>query len=628
MYVVEVIPFIRGSAIESLTYYASSPIPEGSVVTVPVRSKEVSGMVASCQPVSAAKAAIRAATFSLRKLPSDIAYTALPPALIETATRLTTTTPTTVGAALFALLPPEVRDGTQVLHTDTGGRSGELLPAPAVSVLQDLTDERYRVYRSHIREAFAHRGSVLFLVPTSADVDRVLEELARGIEDRIAVFSPRYGAKKIERAYESLHDLSRAKLIIATPRHAFIDRHDLTTVIIDQSRSPYYKSKVRPYFDTREVMKTVASVTGRSILLGDILPSAEDEHARRQDRYQTADEHPKRLTFVSAFKVVKQNERPTAEAPFQLFSKQLIHAIETVAEKRTNLLLLAARRGLAPVVVCIDCGHIFRCPDSGTPYSLIKTVRDGAEERWFVSSTSGRRVRAADTCTSCGSWRLTERGIGIQQIEAELKKRFPDLPVVLFDHTTATTYKKAQNLIHTFYSTKGAVLLATPMALPYLYENVEHTAIVSLDAARAMHTWRADEELFALLLTLRERTNGIVYVQTRTDPDRILEHATRGLVEQFYNDELELRQALSYPPYSVFVHLSYTDTKEKIAEIESVIAETVRPHKPQFYTAGEQNMRNALLRIPRSGWPDASLMNRLRTLPPSVRIEIYPHKIV
>ena len=104
-----------------------------------------------------------------------------------------------------------------------------------MSVLQDLTDERYRVYRSHIREAFAHRGSVLFLVPTSADVDRVLEELARGIEDRIAVFSPRYGAKKIERAYESLHDLSRAKLIIATPRHAFIDRHDLTTVIIDQS---------------------------------------------------------------------------------------------------------------------------------------------------------------------------------------------------------------------------------------------------------------------------------------------------------------------------------------------------------------------------------------------------------
>lgn len=623
-------PFIRGSQIDTLSYYVGSPYEAGTIITIPVRKKEARGMVTSCKPVSAAKTAIRTATFSLRKLPDQPDSKKLPDALMKTVERLLTRTPTTTGAALYALLPPEVRDGTQTLHADDCEVSNT--DAATVSVLQALTEERYRVYRSQIREAFAHRGSVLFVVPTSADVERACEELSRGIADRIVVFSPRFGVKKLERSYESLGDVRHAKLIITTPRHAFIDRHDLTTIIVEQSRSPYYKSKVRPYFDMSEVLKELAGVTNRTLLLGDILPHAEDEHARRSDRYLTEDEHPKRLTFGSAFKVIVQNEKPSAEAPFQLFSKQLKNTLSKLVGDRANMFLLAARRGLAPVVVCIDCGHIFRCPDSGTPYSLLKTKQSGTEERWFLSSTSGKRVRAPDTCTECGSWRLAERGIGIQQIEEELKKLFPDLPVILFDHTTATTYKKARTLITTFYDTKGAVLLGTQMAVPYLDTPVTYSAVTSLDATRAIPTWRADEELLALLLTLRERTSEIVYVQSRTEPDTLIDYATRGLVDQFYTDEIELRRALSYPPFATFILLGYTGTREQLGEQEELITKTLTPTKVQHYTAatGTSGLltRNALIRMPNGTWPDPELLLRLRSLPPNIRIEIDPHRIV
>ncbi len=61
----------------------------------------------------------------------------------------------------------------------------------------------------------------------------------------------------------------------------------------------------------------------------------------------------------------------------------------------------------------MDCAHIFRSPQSGAPYSLVRTYKGDTEERWFVCGASGERVRAADTCSQCGSWRLKERGIGV-----------------------------------------------------------------------------------------------------------------------------------------------------------------------------------------------------------------------
>ncbi|MFM2423880.1 MAG: hypothetical protein RLZZ70_267, partial [Candidatus Parcubacteria bacterium] len=64
MYVVEVIPLVRGVQIESLTYFSSVSYPLGTIVTIPVRGKTVSGVVVGANPVSNAKTALKAATFS------------------------------------------------------------------------------------------------------------------------------------------------------------------------------------------------------------------------------------------------------------------------------------------------------------------------------------------------------------------------------------------------------------------------------------------------------------------------------------------------------------------------------------------------------------------------------------
>jgi len=628
MNLIEVIPLVRGTHLETLSYYTTQTLSPGQIVQVPIRKGVKPALVTSCQPASGAKAALRAATFTLKKLPAQTVLGTLPASVIALAKTLTVTVPAELGAILHALLPKEIREG-QVLPAVATPPS-KPNPKSEVSMLIGDYADRFRSYRSAIRETFAHRGSVLFVVPTTADVTRAKDNLQTGIENRVVTFTPTLNKKKLAVAYEQFVDYTTAKLIITTPAHACLDRHDLTLVIVEQTRSRAYKSRFRPYLDAREVIKIHARLTGRKVLLGDLLPRAEDEWLRREEGYLTEGDAPKRLTLPSKLKVVTVPQEKTGR--FELFLPPVMAELNNLTRKRKQMFIYAARRGLAPVVACLDCGYVFRCPVSGAPYSLLKTGSGSDERRWFVASASGRRTRAADVCANCGSWRLREKGIGIQHIATTLTKEFPNLPVILFDHTTVANPRQATRLMSTFYKTKGAILLGTAMALPFIDKPVAYSLITSLDAARSVPTWRAEEELFDLLLTLREKTSEVCYLQTRQEPDEVIQLATQGQLEAFCAQELRLRKTLGYPPFQVLVHLTLQGQRAAVANLEQVVASVLHTWQPHFYnaptTTDAKTTRYGLIKIPRKTWPPKTLITQLKSLPPAVRVEINPDRIV
>lgn len=630
MFVIEVIPLIKGTKIDTLSYYSTTNYGVGAFISVPIRGKNHPAIVTNTKSVSEQKTTLKNANFTLRKLPEQKSDTKVPESLKQTAEKLATLYPTSVGSILYQLLPPDVRLGTYQFPTvSTLIAKEDTTPY----LLTAAVKERYVSYRSHVRSILARRGSVVFVVPTSADVNYAVANLTQGIEDRVVVFSPSQTKREREQAYEAYEDTSLAKLIITTPSHAYLDRVDLLSIVIEQSASDYYQSNTRPYIDHKTALLTYAKTTGRSCILGDVVPRTEDEYLRREDIYNTYNDTTKRIAFSAPLTIIEQKDRSTPDVPFALFSKELIARVNTILESKGRVFLYGARRGLAPVVTCIDCGHIFRCPDSQTPYSLIKTISPtGNEERWFLSSTSGRRIRAADTCPTCGSWRLKTRGIGIQHVFDDAHNYFGKAKILLLDHTTATTRKKAEKIMDEFYSSRSVILVGTQMALPYLQrEGVDLSAVISLDATRANPTWRADENVFRLLLELRERSNHEVMIQTRTTPDSVLNNATHGSLELFYNEEIELRMSLSYPPFSTFMLLSWVGTKDSVTETENGLKHLLDGFKGSYYSnpasTKDKTLRHALFRLNKTE-DIKSFIEKVRLVPPYIKIERNPNRIV
>jgi primosomal protein N' (replication factor Y) (superfamily II helicase) len=629
MFVIEVIPLKRGIHIESLTYFSGERYEPGTILSIPVKNRIEHGVVASVTEASKSKTALRAATFSLRKLPQQSTVYTLSPAFMKTVDALADDYACQKGAIIYQLLPPEVREGKIPLPRS---HTMNIMPTEVPEVLQGTTAARDLAYRSLVREAFAHAASTLIVAPSSVEALHLGSALTTGIEDRLIVLSSGLTPKGLKSAYQKLEDFEKPKLIIATPQYSVVERHDITTVIVENSRSGNYIERSRPYLDYRIVLRTHAKYAGRRLIFGDLFPRTEEEVLRRRDIYGTYDEMPKRIMLPGKLSVMQINDKPDGSTPFALFSPKVLSAIEKTRKEKGRTLLYAARRGLSPVVTCMDCGYIFRSPESGAPYSLVRFNKGEAEERWFVCPVSGHKERAADVCPACGSWRLRERGIGIQHVHDELKKKLPDAHVILFDHTTASTLKKAQFLADTFYETKGSLLLATQMVLPHL-ENEIHTSIVTnMDAVRATPTWRQEEETLALLFRLREVTSGTVYVQTRNEPDELLEFAKTGMLERFYDAEIALREQFAYPPFSRFIHLTWQGPKETVDAIHQDVEALLAPWKPLFYkappSASPTMIEYALIRCPEKEWPNQKLTESLRRLHPAVRLMMNPDRIV
>lgn len=629
MFVITVIPLKKGIGLDTLTYFASQQYAEGSIVTVPIRNSNVLGLVTESNEVSAAKTALRAATFSLRRLPHQENPGVLGKAYIQTAQDLSRYYASSMGTILYNLLPPPIRNGEIPLpHTH---QLPEAHPLPP-EILHAHRKERYLAYRSLVRETFAHSGSVLIVVPSSVDAVGLREALDQGIAERVVLLTTALTSSELKKSYAALEDFSKTKLIIATPSHSLIERHDITLVIVENARSSYYKELVRPYIDYRDVLATHAKYSGRRLLFADLLPRTEEEDLRRSEKYHTFGETPKRLELQGKLEIINVTRAPDAKEPFKIFSDTVINAIKETKKKRGRIFLFAARRGLAPLVACVDCGYIFRSKESGAPYSLIRTTKNGVEERWFVCGASGERIPAAHTCSACGSWRLREQGIGIQQVYDELHKILPTIPIVLFDHITARTYKKAAFLAETFYKTQGVILLGTHMSLPYLTKDVDLSVVVNMDALLATPTWRLEEENLALLLRLREVTKGTVLVQTRAPETDVLTHAKHATVESFYTEELALRKTFNYPPYATFIHLTWQGTPEVVKDIESQIVASFTEFNISIYqnptSTNEAPMMYGLMRVPRGEWPNMKLVALIRALPPTVRVIINPDKIV
>ena len=635
MHVLEVIPVRRGMSRESLSYFSNTPYERGTVLSIPLRNGVVSGVVIECTEASTAKTALRAATFSLRKVPAQDNIEILPRSILKTVDHLAAYHAASPGAVLFSLLPQNV-----LRNPEEGIISLRHPPSDEQEhvhrVLQKTTEERYVYYQSIVREAFAGRASVVLVAPTIADIHYAKEVLGGGIKEHVITFYGALGTKALSAAYERLHDVSHPKLIIATPQYGILERNDISTVILEHSRGKGYHGQHRPYLDFKKAFLTHSALLNRKVVSGDTLISTEDEWQIREKFAESFDEHTKRIDLPGKLDILEVADKPDGSTPFYLFSKKLLKAIKTALDKKENIFLFAARRGLAPIVACGDCSHILRAPESGAPLSLHRKIQNGKEERWLFCSVSGYRERAPDLCPVCGSWRLKERGIGIQYVYDELKKHIKENKIVLFDHTTANTPKKAEELQTKFYDTKGCILLGTALALPYLKKPVAFSAITSMDALRAIPTWRGQEEMLAAVLSLREATRGTVLVQTRGGDNVILEYAKKGSVASFYDDELHVREQYNYPPYTTFIHLTWQGSKKAVDGTTKTVKSLFSDDGIALYGLpstgstedGEKVSRQGLIRVSAHLWPHEYIIEKIKMLPPSVRVIINPDRII
>src|ERR687894_1001730 len=174
------------------------------------------------------------------------------------------------------------------------------------------------------------------------------------------------------------------------------------------------------------------------------------------------------------------------------------------------------------------------------------------------------RARAPDACPACRGEFMFFVGEGTEQIEEILQTRFPSLRIARLDRDTTARRSTYEQAILRFGAGELDMLVGTQMiAKGHDFHNVTLVGVVSVDAGLAMPDFRSAERAFQLITQVAGRAGrgelpGRVLIQTYHPHHYALRHACAQDFEGFFEEEINYRRSLSYPPFvtlaSLLVH--------------------------------------------------------------------------
>lgn len=635
MNIIEVIPISRGIGTDTLSYFTSLELPLGALVDVPLRSKKIHGIVISSRKAEDMKGEIKSAGYALKKIDKIKSSEFFSKAFMEMVQEAADYYATSVGAIIDVLVPEYILKNIGKLKAEPkkDAEQIELKTVREKYVVQGDDEERYSTWKSLIRQEFAKKRSLFFLMPTIEDTERAFQLLEKGIEGYAFMLHGSLTPKTIIEKWNSILKEEHPIVIVATGGFLSFPRTDIETIIVERESSKAYKTPRRPFLDVRHIAETLADRRGIKIFYADNFLRVETLWREHEGELVQASPFKFRSLSTAGDTLVDMKAYKTPNASFKILSDDVEKLINHTKNESEQMVILATRRGVAPTTVCGDCQNIVTCNNCSSPVVLHSSKQKDSEKSYFLCHRCGERRSTEEYCKICGSWKLGVVGIGIDLVVQKIKDKFPDISVFKIDSDTAKEEKDLGLIVQKFRAKPGSILIGTEMMLQYLHEKVENSAIISLDSLFALPDFRIQEKILYMLIRIRTLTTKQFIVQTRKSDEKVFEYGLKGNMSDFYRGAIAEREKFKYPPFTTLIKITLEGKKEKIIKEMEEVQNILDPYEVEVFPAFTHTVRgnfvlHGLLRLPREKWPDSDILGKLRSLSPAVIVKVDPETLL
>ena len=356
------------------------------------------------------------------------------------------------------------------------------------------------------------------------------------------------------------------RVVIGARSAIFAPLEHVGLIIIDEEHEQSYIADSTPRYDAREVARWRCEDEGAALLLASATPSMRSfAMAGRGDL--TLLEMPRRVANrpLPQVHVVDMREELRA-GNRSVFSGALLTGLTRCLDEGHQAILFVNRRGYSTFVSCRSCGYTVTCSQcdvSMTYHSAENVLR---------CHYCGQEMPVPRTCPECGSPYIKYFGVGTQRVEEEVRKFFPDVPVLRMDNDTTRTKDAHAQLLARFRSGEARVLVGTQMIAKGLdFPEVTMVGIIAADAMLKLPDYRSAERTFQLLTQVAGRAGraehpGEVFLQTYDPENYAIEAASRQDYRAFYEEEMMRRRRALYPPYTLLARLLYEADRAEDAQ--------------------------------------------------------------
>lgn len=443
----------------------------------------------------------------------------------------------------------------------------EMLNSGETGLLFGVTGSgKTQVYLKLIDDVLSEGKDIILLVPEISLTPQALDIFHKRYGNKIAVIHSGLSLGERNDEYKRI-DEGKAKIVIGTRSAVFAPVHNLGLIVMDEEQEQTYKSERTPRYNAKDVAKFRVKYNKAYFLMSSATPSIESYSNALKGKYKLSiinkrygdSELPEVIT-VDMKEEMKSGNKSS-------ISKELYNRLCTVLDEGKQAILLINRRGYNTFIACNECGHIITCPNC----SISLTYH--SHNNRLVCHYCGYTKKLDNECPECHSESVRYSGFGTQRIEEELQSLLPDARILRMDADTTSAKFAHEKLLEQFSNKEYDILVGTQMVAKGLdFDDVSLVGVVNADNSLYDESYTASEHSFDLITQVigragRRNKKGCAVIQTINPNNEILNYSANQDYVSFFDNEIEMRRLMIYPPFCDIYCVTFSSENENSAAL-------------------------------------------------------------
>jgi len=416
--------------------------------------------------------------------------------------------------------------------------------------------------------------SVLLLAPEVA----ITLKLRQDAEQRnmSAILYHGYQSPRLrEKIFRQSAENKEARLIIGTRSALFLPIMDVGLIILDEEHDDSFKQDEGLPYHAKDIAWYRMQKNKGLFLMGSATPDIKSFYASEQKAY-TRMEMRKRIGNASLPEIQLINIKECKES----LAPESVIALKNCINRGEQAIIMLNRRGYAPLLYCLDCKSVARCPHCDIALAYHK------KREQMTCHYCGYHRPFPSPCSECKGLNFLPMGEGTERLEEDINKLLThdeklSTKILRLDRDSTRREGRMEEILNAFANQEAQILVGTQMlSKGHHFPNVTLALIADADLGLNFPDYRAAERTFQLLTQASGRAGrgekkGTVLIQTRDTSHYCWDFIKQGNYDAFYAHELALREKYSYPPFIRLALVRASWAKDK-PEAQSLWGEFVK----------------------------------------------------
>lgn len=417
-------------------------------------------------------------------------------------------------------------------------------------------------------ESLKKGENVLYLLPEKAISRELSKRLERVFKDSLLIYHSGQTNSKRASVIKDISNKKQPFIILGLRSAIFIPNLNPGLIIVDEEHDSSYKQNdPSPRYNARDCAVFISKLHKCSIVLGSATPTLESLLNVKIGKYSAVylnnSFHGTEPCKITILNTIKERQKGAFNKIFPDFT---IKEISKRLEQKQQILIFRNRRSYSPIVQCMYCGAIPKCPHCNVSLSYHKSINK------LSCHFCGKSINFNPICIECSKPGLIERGCGTEMLEEKLITMFPSSKIARFDAQTTSSKKEELRILNSFSNGDIDILVGTQMiGKGFDFGNLNLIVVMQADSLISAEDFRANEKAIQQLTQIagrsgRREIQGEMIIHTSI-PDHIVFNSLNNL-SPFYEQELIEREKYLYPPFIKIIKLTLRD--KSLTKIEKI----------------------------------------------------------